>query len=484
VKNDVIESIMHRFPYLNVDVSSLGVDASSSVSPNHPQLIFESCNRIDDTRAREYSCELDGVAHQWADQPTPADNAQFMRAYENLLAMLEAVSASSILLLHENRLLSERPGTEVDNKRRGEISAWCKSVIENWVQSDASERVSLCRLALVGICPLHVEVVNYLSTAQVPVVLGRMLSRLDCLSGKSVCAKTGAQMALMKFNEIEAQVLNASQSERTSIPVGTWPRIYAPREALARDQAVYDATLEAMESAESRQAALVRFLSLVWLEFADEAFLTVHEGDTIIHAYALVGGCCLYYRGDLDTSTGKPAIRSKGKPVYLDTAGSCCPTPWRRQFERLCFDGGDDGLENFRRDLIAIEAQPIEQRAESARAGFILRAAQRLLNRQINYNISSVLNKQMHRLSVDEWAPNMCRDRNGRIYNIPHAYGGVGDMFRGLLDHGQFRCWREVDGSYDVTDMRQFRGYKHALDHFLFNQKAEPAELESEASYV
>ena len=54
MRNDVIESIMHRFPYLSVDVSS-------SVAPNHPQLIFESCNRIDDTRAREYSCELDGV---------------------------------------------------------------------------------------------------------------------------------------------------------------------------------------------------------------------------------------------------------------------------------------------------------------------------------------------------------------------------------------------------------------------------------------
>jgi hypothetical protein len=480
VKNDVLDSIMRRFPYLSADVSG-------SVAPNHPQLIFESCNRIDDTRAREYTCELDGVAHQWADQPTPAENAEFRRAYENLLAMLEAVSASSLLLLHGDRLLSERPGVEVDNKRKGEISAWCKSVVENWVQSDASERVSLCRLALVGICPLHVEVVNYLSTAQVPVVLGRMLSRLDCLSGKSVCAETGAQMALMKFIEIEAQALSASRSERTSMPVGTWPRIYAPCEALARDQAVYDATLEAMGSAESRQAALVRFLSLVWREFADEAFLTLHEGDTI-HAYALVGGCCLYYRGDLDTSIGRPAIRSKGKPVYLDTAGSCCPTAWRRQFERLCFDGGDDGLENFRRNLIAIETQPIEQRAESARGGFILRAAQRLLNRQINYNISSVLNNQMHRLTIDEWAPNMCRDRNGRIYNIPHAYGGVGDMFRGLLEYGgrstQFRCWREVDGSYDVTDMRQFRGFKHALDHFLLSQKAEPAALEGEVSYV
>lgn len=480
MQNDIIESITSRFPYLSVDVSS-------RAAPDHPQLIFESYNRVDEARVRQYSSELDGVAHQWAVQGTPAESAEFTRAFHNLLAMLEAVSATSLLLLHGDRLLSERPGVEVDNRRKGEVSAWCKGVVENWGQVDGSERISVCRLALMGICPLHVEAVNYLSTAQVPVVLGRMLSRLDGLSRRAVCAEVGAYRALLAFHEVETRALSDSQSERVSIPVGTWPRIYVPCEAIVRDQALCDAVLEVMRSAESRQAALVRFLSLVWREFADEAFLTLHEGDTV-HAYALVGGCCFYYRGDLDTSRGKPAIRSKGKPVYLDSAGVYCRTPWRRQVERLGFEGGDGGLENFRRNLIALEAHSSEQRAQSARGGFILRAAERLLTRQINYNMSSVLNNRMHRLTIDEWAPNMCRDRNGRVYNIPHAYGGVGDMFRGLLDYGggatQFRCWREVDGTYDLTDMRQFRGYKHALDRFLSGQQAAPAALEGQASYA
>jgi hypothetical protein len=471
MSRDVIESIKRRFPYLSADVSE-------PRGPTHPQREFELYNRADPTLSAQYAQELDGVARHWARQVAVGEDPEFTRVYDNLLAMLEAVSATSVLLLHGDRLLAERPGVEVDNRRRGEVTAWCRELVEHWSQRDEHERLSMCRLCLMGVSPLHVEVVNYLATEQVPEVLGRMLARLDGLSGKGLYTKGGGYASLCDFHELEQQVLRASNTERTSMPVGTWPRIYVPSEALARDECLYDETLEALNECSDRQEAMVSFLRRIWRDFADEAFFAIHEGDSVT-AYALVGGCCFFYRGDLDTTKGKPAIRSTTKPAYLDTAGDYRPLPWRRQSRQLCFEGGDPVLAEFRTNLIRLEAEPTEVRAEAARSGFILRAAERLLSRQINYNISSVLNKRMHRLTIDEWSPNMCRDGNGRIYNIPHAYGGVGDMFRGLLDFGgrssQFRCWREVDGSYTLADMRPFRAYKHALDSHLQQAQARAA---------
>ncbi len=110
-------------------------------------------------------------------------------------------------------------------------------------------------------------------------------------------------------------------------------------------------------------------------------------------------------------------------------------------------------------------------------SGTIAKAAAKLFTRQINYNMSSVQWPD-ERSPADEWAPFMCRDQNGVVYNPGHALAGVGEMFRTLLNHGgrlsQFRSWREVDGTHGFGDMRKFLGYRAACVDFLKRTAPEP----------
>jgi hypothetical protein len=181
--------------------------------------------------------------------------------------------------------------------------------------------------------------------------------------------------------------------------------------------------------------SIVRFLSKVWKDFADESFMVLHEGNEV-NAYALVGGCCYHYHANIDKDAAPPAVKGESNAKFIATAGEYVPTEWRRKFESLCFENATDGLTDFRKNIITLEALPEAERKIEGHSGYLATAAQKLLNRQINYNISHVLRGQMERISSDEWSPNMCRDQHGQIYNPPHALGGVGEMFRGLLQYG------------------------------------------------
>jgi hypothetical protein len=348
-------------------------------------------------------------------------------------------------------------------------------MLVDWSSFSPNERLSFSRIALLGIAPLQMELVNYLETTRIPEVIGRMLSRLDQISGDKRCENMGAIPALKNFFDIERQTLEDAKLARIAIPVGTRPRIYVPPEAVTMDVNIHLAATEVLQSGNNRTDSIVKFLSMVWKDFADEGFMVLHEGDEV-NAFALVGGCCYHYHADIDMAGTPPTVKGEGKPQFIDTAGDYHPTVWRRKFESLCFDNATDGLTDFRKNVITLEALPVAERAVEGRSGYLATAAQKLLNRQINYNISHVLRGQMERISTEEWSPNMCRDQYGQIYNPPHALGGVGEMFRGLLQYGgrssQFRTWREIDGTHGFADMPRFLGYKIALDQFLLTPKA------------
>jgi len=279
-----------------------------------------------------------------------------------------------------------------------------------------------------------------------------------------------AAEVLANFYDLEKWILAETALVRTTIPGGTRPRIYVPREALAIQEQARLAAAEVLQRGVDRTDALASFLGLLWKEFADEAFVVLHDGKEVT-AYSLVGGCIYTYRAAVDETGDEPVLKNEGLPVFIRTAGPFEPQPWRRSMDRLGFERGTPALKEFRREVIEGEQLPQQQREAEGRTGILAKAAQKLMARQINYNMSSVLNGRMERISADEWAPFMCRDQHGAIYNPGHALAGVGEMFRTLLPYGgrfsQFRSWREVDGTHGFNDIQRFLGYRAALDQYL-----------------
>jgi hypothetical protein len=464
MRSAILSSMVERFPYSSTDVAE-------PQSGDHPQVKYADYNKIDPHQVEKFSSELERLAHQWASSSTVDPCSEFAQAVYNLRSMLNATSATIMVVQHLDGLLVERPGMsdekDLFSNRRKEISALTESILGCWSKTSAEERLSFSRLALLGLAPLQAEIINYSDTADAPRILGRMLSRLDQLSRNNKCENLGAVESLRSFHSIEQEILVAAGLTRICIPVGTRPRIYLPIDAVAPDEHIALAASEMLNKGGDKADVMVRFLSMVWKEFSDEGFVALHEGNEV-NAYAIVGGCCYYYHADICYTGGQPSVKSDHKPYFLATAGEFTPTNWRRNFDKLPFENATEGLREFRRDIISLECLSEEERRQHGSTGRIMLAAQKLLNRQINYNISHVLRGQMERMSSDEWSPNMCRDKHGRIYNPPHALGGVGEMFRGLLQYGgrssQFRTWREADGTHGFEDMRRFLGYKKSLD--------------------
>ncbi len=166
----IIQDIFARFPYLSGDV--LG-----SVRADHPQAVFADFNRVDEAVAQRYARELQGRADAWAATSEPT--SELTAALGGLRQMVKAVSATSLMLRDGNALIVERPGYEIDKKRRGEISELLNRADAGWSTLAPSERRVLAQLALLGLAPLQLELVNYLDVAAVPNVMARMVSRLE-----------------------------------------------------------------------------------------------------------------------------------------------------------------------------------------------------------------------------------------------------------------------------------------------------------------
>jgi hypothetical protein len=464
--HSITSSILNSFPYLSADV----------IQPrqlDHPQIFYSHFNKIDYKISAEFSRKLEEIACHWALLIDTNINDNFMRAICGLRQVIQSVSATSLMVIHCGELLVERPNLEMQGnseQRRHEITKLIENTLKNWTSLSFDRRFSFSCLALLGITPLQIELVNYLDTVKVPLVLGNMLSRLTQINGSQDLEKIDVIIALQNFFELEQKILYEANLARISIPVITRPRIYVPQEAVSADFDAYYTGRESLKRANNRVDSILQFLSLLWKEFTDEALIILHEDDEI-NAYALVGGCCYHFHATVSNEE-KTKVKGENKPQFIGTAGEYYSQDWRRSISRLSFEGfyGKKILD-FRKNIIDREILPVDQREQEGRNGFISEAAIRLLNRQVNYNISHVLSQQMERISVDEWSPNMCRDQYGQIYNVPHAFGGVGEMFRGLLQYGggssQFRTWREMDGTHGFADMRRFIGYKTALDQFL-----------------
>jgi hypothetical protein len=469
---DVIRNICDRFPYLSVDISS-------PARSDHPQVLYRDENHFDLLRAEQRAMELNAIALQWSLASSIDVAAEFGQGLDGLRGVIRATSATSLILRKGTELLVERPGMEVDKSRRGEVADFVETTCATWVEAAADQRLALARLCLLGIGPHQLELVNYLDVSQIPNVLGRMIARLDWMS-PNIPKDLDALEWLQRFYEIEQRSLSEAGLGRITIPGGTRPRIYVPKSAISPDGSTFTSAKCALDANGSLLERLSRFLELIWSEFSDEGFLVLHEEERI-HALALIGGCIYSYLGVQLEANGKVEVKNVGVPQFRGTAGTFQPRPWRRQIERLCFDGGTPALKEFRSEVISAEKLAPMARVDAGKGGIVAKAAQKLLTRQINYNMSHVLNGQMERISADEWAPYMCRDQFGRVYNPAHALAGVGEMFRSLLTYGgrfsQFRCWREIDGTHGFSDMTKYLGYKSALDEFLCAQPLDTSTL-------
>ncbi len=452
--------------------------------------MFANYNGVDEGAAVDYAAQLGERARQWSTGMGPTLDDGLALAIRGVLTMVKSVSATSLILRDGESLLVERPGLEIDKKRRGEIGALLERAELDWSGLSERERSAVGRLALLGIAPLQLELVNYLDVGMVPTVIGRMLSRLEgvieraplallptilrprAIAGgeRGIGAGLDVFEALADFYGIEQRALAATGLVRTTIPGGTRPRIYVPQSAMSIDESARLAAKEVLDRHDRVGDGLTSFLGHVWREFADEAFVVLHRGGEVA-AYGLIGGCIFAYRAHVDATGDEVRLRNEGVAEFLGTAGPFVKQSWRRAHDKLCYEGGTPALEGFRRAVMEAERLPEAERAEAGRSGVIANAAGKLFNRQINYNMTSVLNGRMERISADEWAPFMCRDQHGRIYNPGHALAGVGEMFRTLLHHGgrfsQFRSWREVDGTHGFADMGKFLGYRTALVEFL-----------------
>ena len=474
MQNSVITSIFRRFAYLSADVHAPS-------AKDHPQLVYQDFNHFDPVDAEIFSSELNAQAQSWADVEHPLVDPEFRKAIDGLKSMLDAISATSFMMIHCNELFIERPGMEVE-KRRKEITDLCENLIENWKTSALEEKQSFARLALLGIAPLQLELVNYLDTAQVPNVLGRMLSRIDQIGKNRICSEKGAIASLKEFFDLENAALDTADLVRIGMPMGTRPRVYVPKEVLSIDPEVYQQASNALRGGINFEDSIVNLFKLVWRDFADEGFMVLHNNNNV-DAYALIGGCCYHYGAVIDQDSMPKTVTQAEALRFIATAGEYTSRPWRRKISDLCFENATEALIDFRRGVIEHEALPPTERASAGESGYLKKAAGRLLNRQVNYNVSHVLNGRMERISSVEWSPNMCRDQFGAIYNPPHALGGVGEMFRTLIDYGgkssQFRTWREMDGTHNIADVQKFLGYSKALDNFLISpsMKVQPGNM-------
>jgi hypothetical protein len=481
--SSTISRIFDRFPYLSADVTA-------PTRADHPQVVYAAFNTVDDGVASDYAQHLQQRARHWSDGGGPATDTDFAASIRGVKRMVQAVSATSLILQDGDALLVERPGYEIEKKRRGEIGMLLDRAEVEWDRLSQRERNAVANLALLGIAPLQLELVNYLDVAAVPRVIGRMLSRLEGViarapvdqlpailgiptspgSARAIGDAISVLVVLADFYGIEHRALAAADLVRTTIPGGTRPRIYVPPSAMAVDEAARLAAKQVFDRHDNVAEGLSSFLGMIWREFADEAFVVLHRGGEV-SAYGLIGGCIYAYRALVDESGAEPRLRNEGVATFLGTAGPFVDHPWRRAPNKLRYDGGTPALESFRRSVMEGERLPEVAREREGTDGIIANAAGKLFNRQINYNMSSVLNGRMERISADEWAPFMCRDQHGAVYNPGHALAGVGEMFRTLLHHGgrfsQFRSWREVDGTHGFDDMRQFLGYRAALVDFL-----------------
>ncbi len=258
--NSTLEGIFDRFPYLSADV----IDP---VAADHPQVVYAEFNAVDDNAAARYTEQLQEQARQWLGGGGPAVDAQFAAAIRGLRVMVQAVSATSLIMQDGNALLVERPGYEIDKKRRGEIGDLLDRANADWCQLPEGEKASVANLALLGIAPLQLELVNYLDVSSVPKVIGRMLSRLECvikrapleqlpiILGPRVSASSeyadgnGLHVidALADFYGIEQRALAATGLIRTTIPGGTRPRIYVPQSAMSIHEAAQLAAKEVLD---------------------------------------------------------------------------------------------------------------------------------------------------------------------------------------------------------------------------------------------
>ena len=481
--NDVIRKIIDRFPYLSADVVA-------PASPDHPQLLYASFNAVDEQAASDYAEQIRKRVELWTAGDGPEVDSGLATAVRGVRTMVEAVSATSLILQDGDALLVERPGFEVDKKRRGEIGELLDRAVTNWPQMSEREKIAVSNLALLGLTPLQLELVNYLDVTAVPRVIGRMLSRLEGVIARApleqlpvilgpltqtggeggICAGLNVFEAIADFYGIEQRALAATGLIRTTIPGGTRPRVYVPQSAMSIDETARLAAKEILDRHDLVEGGLTSFLGLIWREFSDEAFVVLHRGGEV-NAYGLIGGCIYSYRALVEEGGIEPRLRNEGIATFLSTSGPFVDHPWRRAPEKLRYEGGSPALEKFRRSVMEGERLPEPLRETEGREGTIANAAGKLFNRQVNYNMTSVLNGRMERISADEWAPFMCRDQHGRVYNPGHALAGVGEMFRTPLHHGgrfsQFRSWREIDGTHGFNDMRKFLGYRAALVDFI-----------------
>lgn len=462
--NSTIKSILERFPYLNIDVSS-------HVAKTHPQLIFERENATIDSTVSLYSERIKDLTASWASLKAPNDDERFAIAISGLEEVINRISATIVAIEHCGRPLVERPGNAFDKHRKDEIRGLYDYVTGNWPDAPLDERISFSNISLLGLPPLPFETINYSNTIGIPTILARMMSRIEFVSGKREF-DFHIYDAITRFPEIEKKVLEAKKLESVIVAGGTLSRVYVPSTEIRADASLSAIARAAMYRGRGRVSSIVNLLRLIWNQFGDEALIILHTGN-VIESYALVGGCCYYYKAQIDQNDGMFGILAPSKPVFLSPAGEYKKKEWRRTIDKLSFEGAKDKVRLFRSAVISLESQKEDLRAEGAQRGAVAKAADNTLRRQVIYNLMSVLNGRMVRVAFDVWAPHMSRDRHGRIYNIAHALGGAGSAFIGPLKFGgalsQMRIWREIDGSYEFEEIRKYRAYRQALEAYLEN---------------